>query len=193
MFYSVALVVMLSSLSTATWEDYKAHFAKVYDAKEDAQRREQYEKNLKLISEHNALYDIGKVTYRLGLNKFSDVFHNELSSLVMNEFAIPNSDKGPRTFDAIPNLPPEVDWRREGNLVSNVKEQNLWNYGCKSCWTFAATGVLEGQYFRKTNTPVSFSEQQLLDCSGAGDCQNGGHTDQVTQGSFSQREQNKIK
>jgi len=57
-------------------------------------------------------------------------------------------------------IPASWDWRTQG-AVTNVKYQGL----CASCWAFAVAANLESLYFRKYGRLVSFSPQQLIDCS----------------------------
>lgn len=54
-----------------------------------------------------------------------------------------------------------VDWVTAG-AVTAVKDQGQ----CGSCWSFSATGGLEGAYFLAGNTLTAFSEQQLVECAG---------------------------
>ena len=56
-------------------------------------------------------------------------------------------------------LPDEVDWRTEG-YVTPVKDQGQ----CSSCWTFSATGAMEGAHKKAGHHLRSLSEQNLMDC-----------------------------
>jgi C1A family cysteine protease len=58
-------------------------------------------------------------------------------------------------------LPTEVDWRK-GGAVTPVKDQGQ----CGSCWAFSTVGALEGASFTQKKVLTSFSESQLVDCSG---------------------------
>lgn len=46
---------------------------------------------------------------------------------------------------------------------------------CGSCWCYGAVGVTEGFQSMRTGQYTALSEQQVLDCSGAGNCRNGGY------------------
>jgi cathepsin L len=72
-------------------------------------------------------------------------------------------------------IPSSVDWRTQG-YVTPMKDQGQ----CGSCWAFSATGSLEGQYFKTNGKLLSFSDQQLVDCtyvSSRDSCATGGLMD----------------
>jgi len=160
------------------WHNFKITYEKEYeDEEEETLRKKVFMDNHKFVQEHNAKYQNGEVTYKVGINKFADLTAKEFASM-MNGFRVPEGyERSGKEFNITQDLelPTTVDWRKKG-AVTGVKSQG----DCGSCWAFSATGSLEGQtYLKKGHKLISLSEQNLIDCSqaeGNGGC-GGGNMD----------------
>ncbi len=99
-------------------------------------------------------------TYQKGINKFSDYTDYEFKQML--GFKSGYSRSGDRTVAVLSEVgtPTSIDWRSKG-AVTGVKDQG----SCGSCWSFSATGSMEGADFIKHGKLQSLSEQQLVDCS----------------------------
>lgn len=114
--------------------------------------------NLDFIDDFNLN---NSTSYNLGINKFADMSHSEYVdyvSLGKNSYSAKNSCK--IMEKATGTYPLSIDWRIK-NAVTPVKDQGQ----CGSCWSFSTTGAVEGIYAINHGTILSFSEQQLVDCS----------------------------
>ncbi|XP_055946984.1 uncharacterized protein LOC129980627 [Argiope bruennichi] len=150
-------IPILDDVLDSVWDNFKDVFDKTYDTLEENIRRPILLNRLVSIIKFN----LKNSTYNLGLNKYSDLSHDEYMKY-LNGFKVGNTSRiNPKPF-ILPNIskiPDEVDWRDHG-LVTPVKDQKL----CGSCWAFSSTGALEGQTKKKTGKLISLSEQNLVDC-----------------------------
>nr|AEM76722.1 cathepsin L-like proteinase [Triatoma brasiliensis] len=150
------------NINPEEWETFKVVHGKNYKNQfEEMFRRKIFMNNKKRIEAHNAKYEQGEVSYKMKMNHFGDLMSHEIKAL-MNGFKMtPNTKReGKIYFPSNDKLPKSVDWRQKG-AVTPVKDQGQ----CGSCWSFSATGSLEGQIFLKKGKLVSLSEQNLMDCS----------------------------
>jgi C1A family cysteine protease len=134
------------------WEDFKIKFKRSYNESEEAKRFNIFERNCDQIQKHNDLFFKGKETFRLGINRYSDmIFETEivalhtpkngtqLDGLVSGNYLeillidfkfhfcsyyIPDNyhEAEILQFDENFEAPPSFDWREKG-AVSSIKDQ----------------------------------------------------------------------
>jgi len=144
------------------WENFKTVHDKKYETQaEEMQRMQIFKENLLRINKHNARYQRGEISFKVGVNKYTDMLTHEVVEK-MNGFRMELKTPSPVVHKASGEVSKakKIDWRSKG-YVTDVKDQGQ----CGSCWSFSATGALEGQLFKKNGKLVSLSEQNLIDCS----------------------------
>ena len=135
---------------------YVAKYGKSYLTTEEfAARQSLYAETNAMIMAHNET----ESSFKLGHNAFSDFTEHERSQLTG---AMSYDHVATGTLPIPDDLAASVDWREKGG-VTPVKDQAR----CGSCWSFSATGALEGAWFVKTGKLESFSEQQQVSCNSA--------------------------
>ena len=168
---SKTIALLLAIIGTATvligqaqpqselseFESWKATFGVKYESMfEESYRERVFLENLAKINLHNMNQHN---SYRMGLNQFSALTDEEfvqtyLGTIVPTQNIVDEEDVEVVSVG-------DVDWTTQG-AVTPVKNQGQ----CGSCWAFSATGGLEGLSKLAYGSLQSFSEQQLVDCSG---------------------------
>jgi C1A family cysteine protease len=135
--------------------EWMTKYKKVYGVSEAPMRFALWNQAYDFAVEHNAK----NLSWTCGVNQFSDLTKEEFSAMYLGYNWKPNRERKVQLLDES-NTATTVDWRTKG-AVTPIKNQGQ----CGACWSFSTTGSLEGLHFIKNGTLLSFSEQQLVDCS----------------------------
>jgi len=151
---------------------FQDRFSKKYETFIELESRfKVFRSNLRNIILHNL---DNTQNFTMGINQFTDLTPEEFKGLYIGSIKTAVGSYGCKSFssNAI-GAPVSIDWRNKG-AVTSVKDQGQ----CGSCWTFSATGAVEGAWAIATGSLVDLSEEQLVECAtgfsyGSHGCQGG--------------------
>lgn len=153
LFFTLSLL----TVSCANFDRFMAfvkRYDKEYHSEKDLMTRYNiFMENVKYIENENSI----QKNYTLGETIFADLTQEEFKGRFST---IGSSRTCEKYSEKSQDSPETIDWR-EKNAVTGVKDQGQ----CGSCWSFSATGAMEGAWSIAKGELVSLSEQQLVDCS----------------------------
>jgi len=177
------------TMTFSEWHGIFGHNANGYSKlKTMVSREKAFIENLEIIKTHNSK----NLSWRMGVNHFSDLTGDEFKELMrfatcrkhMNETQRLRAQRGKRMLPQVrnPKNAATVDWRSTNNPAGKVAVTPVKNQGgCGSCWSFSASGAVEGAWAVGGNDLVSLSEQELVSCDKQEFACNGGLMDYAFQ------------
>jgi len=139
--------------------NFQERFSKRYSTIQELETRFAiFRKNFIGILAHNADFS---QNFTMGVNQFTDLTPEEFRAQYVGGLKAEVGSYGCKAFSSSASgAPSSIDWRTKG-AVTSVKDQGQ----CGSCWTFSATGAVEGAWAISKGQLVDLSEQELVDCA----------------------------
>ena len=142
------------------FSNFQDKFVKKYDNIDQLETRFQiFRTNLRNIIIHNMDHS---QNFTMGINQFTDLTPEEFKAQYVSGLKAEVGLAGCGSFSgSASGAPASIDWRAKG-AVTSVKDQGQ----CGSCWTFSATGAVEGAWAISKGQLIDLSEEQLVECAG---------------------------
>lgn len=141
------------------FSNFQERFRKRYNSIQELETRFAiFKNNFINILSHNADHN---QNFTMGVNQFTDLTPEEFRAQYVGGLKSAVGSYGCKSFSSSGSgLPASIDWRTKG-AVTSVKDQGQ----CGSCWTFSATGAVEGAWAIAKGQLIDLSEQELVDCA----------------------------
>jgi hypothetical protein len=168
-FLILALALVASALTDEEqWVKFKQDYERVYNSAEETYRFKIFQSNLRMAES----MQINDPSATWGVTRFMDLtpveFKRQYAGLNVTKLKLNRLLMRTPTLRQSREEKVGTSWI--GRAVTGVKDQGQ----CGSCWTFSATGAMEGCWAIQGHGLVSMSESNILDCmTGSQGC-NGG-------------------
>lgn len=142
------------------FSNFQEKFVKKYENINELETRfEVFRANLRNIIIHNMDHS---QNFTMGVNQFTDLTPEEFKAQYVSGLKAEVGLAGCGSFSgSASGAPAAIDWRVKG-AVTSVKDQGQ----CGSCWTFSATGAVEGAWAIAKGQLIDLSEEELVECAG---------------------------